>query len=427
MRSPFRSLLVATIVVVASSSAARADELTGEWIHSDAQGEIKLSLKADGSFELATSTGKWTSEPGKLILVSSSGDETLVYTAKVEGDKLALSGGDLGDVPIVWTRHGEKPKSPEPRKADGEPAKPEEKPMGADLSRRPQAVPADAKKLAPKFSTKTRTVKAPSCEITLPESWTLTPGEKDGVAFLSVNPGLQATDVLRQQIVFWVRPLKLAEIESGFKDRVEKGAAGADALFQGSGLSMERKKLEIHDAPGGLLARLDYAGTLTNQFVQGQKASGLLAVVQRKMYDVAVTIVTLEGNEKDWTGDALAVLDSTKCFLKDRDAELEKKIAGTWLVPSKTGNTTETYQFMADGTYKWHYESSYTGTLKDPGGFQAGAWGTSSQNDEAGRYEIRGDLIFFVSNRGEQGLRVALGANEKGTATLTIGSKTFLK
>src|SRR5262249_9621402 len=153
------------------------------------------------------------------------------------------------------------------------------------------------------------------------------------------------------------------EIESGFKERVDRGASGADQLFQGNGLAMERKKLAILDAPGGLMARLDYSGTLSNQFVQAQKTTGLLAVVQRKMYDVAVTIVTLEGNTKDWTDDALAVLDSTKTFLKDRDAETERKIVGQWLVPSKTGNTWETYTFFENGTYKWHYESSYTGQL----------------------------------------------------------------
>jgi hypothetical protein len=431
MRVSTRRFAIAVPIVVALAPAvARAQDLAGEWVFStQGGGEQTLSLRADGSFEWAGMRGTWKASAGKLTL---NGDEPLLYDAKLSGNTLTLTGGDLAAGGCVFTRRGAKPAPAAPPAVKTEPPKTDPAapaaPAAPELSRKPQEVPVGAKKFVPRFSGPTRTFKAATCEVTVPESWSFVPGEKDGVSFLQVNPGLAATDVLRQQIIFWVKPVKLAEIEVGLKERVEKHAVEADALFHSNGLSLARKKTEVLDAPNGLLARLDYDGTLSNQFVQGQRATGLIAVAQRKMYDVAVTIVTLEGNAKDSTDDALAVLDSAKCFLnKDRDVAFEQKILGPWILPSKTGNVWETYEFFANGTYKWHHESSYTGQFKDAGGTQTGYWGTANQNDESGRYEIRGDVLFFSSDRGEQGLHVNLGVDAKGRTALTIGSHTFVK
>lgn len=436
MLAALRRLALASVVVVGLAGVARAEgDLAGEWVHAIEGGEMKLSLRADGTFSFEGMEGRWKGDSKHLELAAATGEST-TYDVRLEKDQLTLTGGDLGGAACVFSRKGGAPAKPA---ASPAPAKPEtpstEKPATPapegekavpDLSRRPQAVPKDLKKLEPKFSGKTRVVKAPTFEVTLPESWTFQEAQRGGVQILSANPGLAPTEILKQQITFWVYPVPLAEIDKGFQERVKAHASEADPLFQGNGLSLQRKKTEVLDAPGGLVARLDYEGTISNQFVQGQRATGLLAVSQRKMYDVAVTIVTLEGNSKDGTDDALAILDSIKCFLKDRDQELEKKIVGQWVVPSKTGNSFETYQFFEDGTYKWHYESSYSGSIKDSGGNETANWGTASQNDEAGRYEIRGDIIFFVSKRGEQGLRILAGQKD-GKPAITIGSKTFVR
>ncbi|MBI3726325.1 hypothetical protein HY251_20560 [bacterium] len=413
-----RSPIAALAVAVSLAAPARADDLAGEWIFRGHGGEVRLLLRADGTYVFEASKGKWKRDGARLVFTPSEEEETS-YDLSLDGDKMTLSGGDLG-APVTFTRKGERPKasSPEDEKA---------KAAMDSFSRKPQGAPRETTKLTPKFSGKTKTVKDKSCEVTVPESWTFQSQEKDGVTIMSVNPGLQATDIMKQQIIFWVAPVKHSEIDKGFRDRVDEGADKVDPLFNSNGVSMKREKTAILDAPGGLIARLDYKGTLTNQFVQGQKATGLFALSQRKMYDVAVSIVTLDGNEKDNTDEALAVLDSMKCLLKDRDPEKEKEILGSWIVPSKTGNTWETYDFAKDGTYKWHYESSYSGTFKNAGGDQTGAWGTAGQDDETGRYEIRGDIIFFVSKKGEQGQRFEIGVDDKGKTFLRVGNTKFLK
>src|SRR5207253_1871320 len=127
----------------------------------------------------------------------------------------------------------------------------------------------------PKFKGATKVAKDKACEVTVPESWSFQTGEKDGTQIIGVNPGLAPTDVMKQQIIFWVRPVPRAEIELGLQARVEKGASLVDTLFNGNGMAMKREKTEVLDAPNGLIARLDYKGTLSNQFVQGQKATGV--------------------------------------------------------------------------------------------------------------------------------------------------------
>jgi hypothetical protein len=88
---------------------------------------------------------------------------------------------------------------------------------------------------------------------------------------------------------------------------------------------------------------------------------------------------------------------------------LAQDLAGTW-----------------NGTYKWHYESSHTGSVKDSGGNTTATWGTASQDGETGHYQIRDTFIFFVSKRGEQGLAFRLWV-EKGKPHMRIGNTTLVR
>ncbi len=283
------------------------------------------------------------------------------------------------------------------------------------------------KKLELKFKSKTREVKTEQLRVLVPETWSFpkTDRQASGLEVIVCNPGYKMGETAKHQVIFLVSPLKPSEVSKGFKDRVEAGAKVVDEqIFPG----WKREKLQVLDAQHGLIARLDYTGEINNQFVHGQKAAGFCAVTQRKNYDVAAVVVSLKEAAGELDDDVLSVLDSIELKLADRETETEKKIQGTWLVPSKTGNTWEQYTFGQDGSYKWHYESSYSGTLKDGGGAQTGAWGTASQDDETGRYEIRGDIIYFTSKeKGEQGATFELATDEKGKAFLRIGGRKFYR
>lgn len=425
-------LFVGAAIVLGSAAPARADDLAGEWIAKNELGiEMKLVFKADGTYEFLGEGGTWKRDGARLTLKSSDPeDPASTYKLDLKGDKLTLSGGDLEN-PVTFSRTGAKPAAPPEEKKEEKKGE-DEKKVGEDekakealrsFSREPKGAPKSTVKLTPKFKSKTKTLKDPEDKwsLTVPESWTLIPGEKDNVRTLTVNPGLQATDIVKHQIIYWVVPIPPSQVDKGFKERVDEGAAMVDKLF-GSGL--KREKTEILDAPGGLVARLDYDGTLSNDNVQNIPAVGTCAVTQRKMYYVLLTIVSMKEVAGEHIDDALAMLDSVQVKMKDRDPEAEKAIVGQWIVPSKTGNTWETYAFGADGTYRWHYESSYSGTFKDPGGSQTGAWGTAGQNDEAGKYEVRGDIIFFTSDKGEQGSIYSTWTNATGT-WLRVGKTTF--
>ena len=437
---------VAVAFVLLAAAPARADELAGEWLKKIEGGEMRLVLKADGSYSFEGQTGTWKREAGKLILApSDTPGETLAYKLALAGDRLTLSEGDFKEA-AVFTRAGAAPASAPPGK-DAKPAgneptnghggsgaeppnrKDGDAPVKQDEapSREKQGAPREVKKLELKFKSKTREIKSEKLRVLLPETWTFPQTERkpSGLEVLVCNPGYKQGETAKHQVIFLVNPLKPSEIAKGFKDRVEAGAKVVDEqVFTG----WKREKLHVLEAAHGLIARLDYSGEINNQFVRGQKAVGVCAVTQRKNYDVAAVIVSLKEAAGELDDDVLSVLDSIELALPDREVETEKKIQGTWLVPSKTGNTWEQYTLGADGGYRWHYESSYSGQLKDGGGAQTGAWGTASQEDETGRFEIRGDIIYFTSKeKGEQGATFEQGTDEKGKAFLRIGGRKFYR
>jgi len=294
---------------------------------------------------------------------------------------------------------------------------------GATLSRPPQEVPKDAKKLEPRFRSSTKEIKAPDGKYTfkIPEKWTLTGGQDANVRYAVVNPGYGPADVVKHQIVYWQTPVLPADANKGFKDRVEEGARKLELTYP----AFKRTKTQVLDAPSGLIGRVDFAGTIANQLGE-QKVVALVAVRQIKNYYLAVSVVSLEDAKGEMDDDALAVLDAAVIVIKDRDPEAEKQLVGEWVIPNKKGDTLETYTFNADGTYRWHFEGSWLVKVPDgAGGARAGAAGASA-GDESGRYEVRGDTLYFVSDRGEQGSFFKL-SSEGGKRHLQIGSADFVR
>ncbi len=92
--------------MLAAQIGARVQQqgnIHGLWQNSQFGYQMTLILNADGSGEFDGEMIKFTSQGTKLSIVQ--GGQTTVYTYALQGNSLALSGGDL-DQPVTFTRNG---------------------------------------------------------------------------------------------------------------------------------------------------------------------------------------------------------------------------------------------------------------------------------------------------------------------------------
>ncbi len=424
------------IVLALAATSFASDALVGEWVGKNGGVDMRVVFRQDGTFELADMKGKWRRDGTKLALVDEDGDAE-TYHVELQGDRLSISGGDLEGA-LTFTRQGKREAvpgpTPPPKKAgfrealERALADAATKPAAPELSRRPQEKLEGVKKYTPKFKSATKEIKDAEGKYTfkVPEKWTiLNSGQDANARWAAVNPGYGPMDTAKHQIVFWQVPVLPADAGKGFKERVEEGARKLDQLYP----TFKRGKTEIFDAPNGLIGRVEYSGNLTNEIVQNAAVVSSVAVRQVKHYYLACTILSLKEAAGELDDDALAVLDAAVLVLKDRDPEAEKRLVGTWVVPSKSTkehSSLETYQFNADGTYRWDFEGSVLVTAKSSDGDYLGHAGAASVDHEQGRYEVRGDTIYFVSNKGEQGCFYRTWADEK-RRYLQVGRATFVR
>jgi len=80
------------------------------------------------------------------------------------------------------------------------------------------------------------------------------------------------------------------------------------------------------------------------------------------------------------------------------------KFAGRW--DHVTSNTLTNLFLKPDGTYEDAYESGYSGTFTDQGGFQTGNWGATGAEQALGTWRIEGSLrqgrIYLIGQNGNQ-------------------------
>lgn len=431
MNVPKSAFFVSLLLVAVAPSVLAADELVGEWTGSNG---ITIAFREDGAFALGDMKGKWHRSGATLTLTDAEGDADS-YQVAVNGDRLTLSGTNLPSA-LVFERKGKRPapaaapggfrRALEKALAGAETKPVEGKPDAAALSRPPQETPKDVKKLVPKFKSATKELKDPEGKYTfkVPEKWTFTVGQDANARYSIVNPGYAATDVAKHQIVYWLVPILPSDASKGFKDRVEEGARKLDQAYP----TFKRGATEVLEAPSGLIGRVHYSGTMSTAYVQNAAVVSQVAVRQIKHYYLAVTIVSLKEAAGELDDDALAVLDAAEIVVKDRDREAEQRLVGGWVIPTKGGHSLETYQFNADGTYRWDFEGSVTATYKDPFDstkIRAEA-SAASYDGEVGRYEVRGETIYFVSNKGEQGSFYRIW-QEGGKTWLQVGKAKFVR
>lgn len=78
----------------ATASRAVEPALTGRWRATIPGGTLELALDPTGRFSLESHRGQWVLRDGLLSLTTDEG-EVIAYAAEIEGERLALSGGDL--------------------------------------------------------------------------------------------------------------------------------------------------------------------------------------------------------------------------------------------------------------------------------------------------------------------------------------------
>jgi hypothetical protein len=226
---------------------------------------------------------------------------------------------------------------------------------------------------------------------------------------------------VKHTIAYLLVPIPTAQLGLSLDEAVKTHGSQVDALFTG----FQRTGSRMSSGAGGPIARFDYAGALQTQ-IGFQPAVGVCAVTFRKIYSLVLTLVSLREVAGQHDDDALAVLDSLTIDVKDRDPDAERAIVGQWVIPNKTGNSLEYYTFQPDGTFAYHFEASHTGSVRNYLGETTASWGTASQDGDAGRWSVRGDLLVLAGRGGERIHVFALGHDGR-RQTLRIGSAQYVR
>jgi hypothetical protein len=234
-------------------------------------------------------------------------------------------------------------------------------------------------------------------------------------------PYTSPTDIVKHTITYLLTPIATADLGLSLEESCRKHAFEVDSLFTG----FQRTGGRVLEGANGAIVRLDYAGVLGTQ-MGAQPAVGLCAVTRRRVYSLILTLVSLREVAGQHDDDALALLDALTIDVKEKDPDAERGICGQWVIPSKTGSSLEYYTFEPDGTYVYRFESSHTGHLRNSLGETTASWGTASQDDDAGRWEVRGDLLVLAGRRGER-IHVFVLGHDGRRATLRIGAATYVR
>lgn len=100
-------LVLAAVAIPMAAQDPSGEKLSGLWqlekgkVKSD--GPKTVMIRSDSSASWGKETVRWRLKPGQIMI--ALGGEWETYTLKLKGDRLTLSGGDLGD-PITLKRVG---------------------------------------------------------------------------------------------------------------------------------------------------------------------------------------------------------------------------------------------------------------------------------------------------------------------------------
>ncbi|MDQ7779380.1 MAG: hypothetical protein RDV41_06680 [Planctomycetota bacterium] len=121
MRTLAGSLLMVSLVALFAGAAytQTTADIVGTWVATVKDKKIEMALNADGAMVFAGHKGTYSVEPGQLNV--TLGGQPGKYGLKVAGDKLWLTGADLGGT-LEFNRQGSRPPAEQPAKVDPTPA-----------------------------------------------------------------------------------------------------------------------------------------------------------------------------------------------------------------------------------------------------------------------------------------------------------------
>ena len=110
MRGGILRLVFFLLTTVTWVQAQRPSGLVGKWVGKVQAFDVEMEfvLNADGTADLEGSPGTWRAQGNRLYMTEEG--ETTVYTFKLQGAQLTLTGGDL-EAPMVLVRRGDTPPS----------------------------------------------------------------------------------------------------------------------------------------------------------------------------------------------------------------------------------------------------------------------------------------------------------------------------
>ena len=131
----------------------------------------------------------------------------------------------------------------------------------------------------------------------------------------------------------------------------------------------------------------NYTGMANGQQVRA-KGFGVLSPYGGGAYIIAVSTPDKFGN--DLVSAAKTVVKNMRYSKVSSSASgLNQFFADIWI--TTTTSTSSAVYLYPDGTYSDHYEASYSGNFEDGGGNNTGNWGAGGQQNQRGRWSVRGN------------------------------------
>lgn len=128
----------------------------------------------------------------------------------------------------------------------------------------------------------------------------------------------------------------------------------------------------------------DYRGTFNGETALAI-GIGIVSTNGGGAYVIALSTPEKFGKEIKAAAETLAASVQVP---KQDASDLARLFVGSWT--SVSANSQTTLRILADGTYAYGAESSYSGVFRDSGGYQTGAWGAGGQDQKRGRWVARG-------------------------------------
>lgn len=130
----------------------------------------------------------------------------------------------------------------------------------------------------------------------------------------------------------------------------------------------------------------DYVGIYNGQQIKA-RGVGTFSPFGGGAYIIALTSPEKFGQELSGTAETIA--KGMQYFKVEVSPDLMQHLAGTWV--NFTRDTATKMTLTSSGEYFDNFEAGHLGQFHDQQGFQTGYWGTTTQDQNKGRWTVRGN------------------------------------